>query len=77
MQNKDYQPFAKTAFYSVKPHGLPMHSKAPLYDIISGVLEYKKYPEKNAGRFRHGYGYWLGGAKDGGEDFPKRLAMKK
>jgi hypothetical protein len=58
-----------------KIHGLPMHSKAPLYDIISGVLEYKKYPEKDVGRFRHGHSYWLGGAKDGGEDFPKRLAM--
>ena len=57
-------------------HGLPKHSKAPLYDIMGGVLFQGKYPRSGSEQFGHGSDYWLG---EGGDDyggFSKRLSVE-
>jgi len=53
-------------------HGLPNHSKAPLYDIIYVVLGSKG---RDREQFRHGYGYWLGSTGNAA-DLPKILSME-
>jgi len=56
-------------------HGLPNHSKAPLYDIIYVVLGSKGHSDRDREQFRHGYGYWLGSTGNAA-DLPKILSME-
>jgi len=56
-------------------HGLPNHSKAPLYDIIYVVLGSKGRSDRDREQFRHGYGYWLGSV-GAAADLPKILSME-
>jgi len=57
-------------------HGLPNHSKAPLYDIIYVVLGSKGRSAKDREQFRHGYGYWLSSVDAFSADFPKLLSSE-
>jgi len=59
-----------------KIHGSPNHDKAPLYNIIFGVLGNRDRSDKDMERYWHGCGYWLGSADAASADFPKLLSTE-
>jgi len=55
---------------------LPLHSKAPLYDIMGGVFFKGKYPYSGNEQFGHDSDYWLGKGGSDDDGFSKRLSIE-